>query len=677
MTRETYAELLSDLTLGKRLNNAVYLHLQALESCSNAIRGFVEEIRNHARVGSEYNVVKFSLFELRVSFLSYPDFFERPHPQLWSSISVNLATRKIRRHDYQRSHNPPILHRKETLLGPAHPLANEFKALTAEEEAEGLYSDTKIIGFKMNWESLLAAKGLSYAGHKLVRVQLQAAPKEEGAVEVLRHKTAIARYKFSRPIQTILEHDLLTEAVSLLDYGCGQGDDVNRLKEMGFAVSAWDPVYNPSGPKEPADIVNLGFVLNVIEDPAERTGVLHEAYELSKKLLVVSTLVASSSTPMMGRPYKDGILTNRNTFQKYFRQEELRQYIEDVLEIPPVAVGLGIFYVFRSIEEQQAFLSGRSRHEIDWLKISKRLQPSSIRSERRELAKRPPKPDLYALHQEILDAFWTRMLYLGRLPLPNEFERYDELHDTVGSPGRARALFIRRFGKDTLQNAFELRRNDLLVYIALSSFKKPVPFKHLPESIKADVKTFLGGYKKGSEEGVSLLFAAGNPEIITRLCDETSFGYLNKQALFIHRSLLPDLHPILRIYVGCAELLAGDLRGYDLIKLHKRSGKVTLLRYDNFEDHPLPELIERIKVSLKKQSVDIYDHASIERQELLYFKERYVALEHPDRVTWESFSVKLQELGLDLSTDFGPSKQELLAVLDASLISEFFPGTFF
>lgn len=91
---------------------------------------------------------------------------------------------------------------------------------------------------------------------------------------------------------------------------------------------------------------------------------------------------------------------------------------------------------------------------------------------------------------------------------------------------------------------------------------------------------------------------------------------------------LPDLHPILRIYVGCAELLAGDLREIDVIKLHKRSGKVSLLRYDDFERTPLPELIERIRVNLSQQ---------------------------------------------DLDADFGPTKQELLSSLDPCLIAELFP----
>lgn len=659
MKRETYAELLSDLPFGKRLNNAIYLHTQTLECCPDAIRGFVEEIWNHARVGPEYNVVKFSLSEFRVSFLSYPDFFEEPHPQLRSSLSINLTSGRSRKHDYDHSSNPPILHRKETLLDPAHPLVNEFKALTAQEEAEGLYRDTRTIGFKLNWESLLAAKGLGYSGHKLIRVQTQPTREEERTVAVLRHKTAIARYRFSRPIQTILEHDLLTEAVSLLDYGCGQGDDVNRLKDMGFAVSAWDPVYNPAGPKEPADIVNLGFVLNVIEDPIERTGVLHEAYELSKKLLVVSTLIASSSTQVLGRPYKDGILTSRNTFQKYFRQEELERYIEDVLDTPAVAVGLGIFYVFRSPADQQQFLSNRTRRTINWVELSRQVRPA------REKRPRLQRVDIYDGNRELLDAFWSKMLELGRIPLKEEFHRYDELRSAIGSPNKAKNLFVRKFGEETLSKAFELRRNDLLVYLALSNFRKRVPFKHLPDGLRVDIKTFLSGHKQAIEESQNLLFSVGNPDVIEKLSDETPFGYLDHQALYLHRSLVQELHPVLRMYVGCAEILYGDLKDVDIVKIHKRSGKVSLLKYDDFEGKPLPELQERIKVNLRRQNIEVFDHRSSDRQELLFFKERYVAEDHPERTQWERFSNWLQRLGFNLEAGFGPTKQELLSLLES------------
>jgi len=254
---------------------------------------------------------------------------------------------------------------------------------------------------------------------------------------------------------------------------------------------------------------------------------------------------------------------------------------------------------------------------------------------------------------------------LGRVPAKGEFERHDELLREVGSGNKAKNLFVRRFGEETLARAFELRRNDLQVYLALSNFKKKVPFRHLPDGLKRDIKTFLGGYKPAVEESQSLLFSAGNPEVIAKLCDETPFGHLDHQALYIHRGLVQELHPVLRIYVGCAEVLLGDLKEIDVIKIHKRSGKVTLLKYDDFEGKPLPELQERIKVNLRRQIVDVFDHRSVEKQELLYLKERYVAKDHPERPKWEEFSKWLMSQGLDLERGYGPSKQELVSLLES------------
>jgi len=39
-----------------------------------------------------------------------------------------------------------------------------------------------------------------------------------------------------------------------------------------------------------------------------------------------------------GTPYADGILTSRNTFQKYFSQGELGQYIEETLGVEPLPI---------------------------------------------------------------------------------------------------------------------------------------------------------------------------------------------------------------------------------------------------------------------------------------------------------------------------------------------------
>jgi len=119
-----------------------------------------------------------------------------------------------------------------------------------------------------------------------------------------------------------------------------------------------------------------------------------------------------------------------------------------------------------------------------------------------------------------------------------------------------------------------------------------------------------------------------------------------------------------RIYVGAGEILYGDAHRADIIKIHKRSGKVTFLIYDQFKKNPLPELIQRVKVNLRAQQVDVFEQEKNSWRQLLYFKERFVAKDHPLRPKWEKYSDKLRKLGLNEKMGLGPSKEEFLAMLE-------------
>ena len=87
---------------------------------------------------------------------------------------------------------------------------------------------------------------------------------------IARHKTAITRTEFSRSIKLALSDGILSDNRTLFDYGCGLGDDLRRLRAMGFKGSGWDPVHRPGAQAQPAPVVNLGYVVNVIETPGER-----------------------------------------------------------------------------------------------------------------------------------------------------------------------------------------------------------------------------------------------------------------------------------------------------------------------------------------------------------------------------------------------------------------------
>jgi hypothetical protein len=120
--------------------------------------------------------------------------------------------------------------------------------------------------------------------------------------------------------------------------------------------------------------------------------------------------------------------------------------------------------------------------------------------------------------------------------------------------------------------------------------------------------------------------------------------------------------------VGCATALFGDLSQTDVIKLHKASGKVTFLGYDDFEGKPLPELRNRIKVNLRTRWVQVFDHSA--DGQLLYFKERFLGTNHPRRIEMEAFSFKLRKLGITEQVGFGPRKVEFASLLEKHGLNE-------
>ena len=176
----------------------------------------------------------------------------------------------------------------------------------------------------------------------------------------------------------------------------------------------------------------------MIEDPAERIEALVDSYRHAKRLLVVSALITETVDTGRATQYRDGVLTRWNTFQKFYEQQELQQFLEDALETTAVPVGLGVFYVFRDPADQQDFLSARSRRAIDWTQISARLGLGGPPADRWEA--------LYAEHKELLDAFGNVALSLGRLPADDEFGRSRRVGGQARVPKRALRAFVQGGG---------------------------------------------------------------------------------------------------------------------------------------------------------------------------------------------------------------------------------------
>jgi len=322
-----------------------------------------------------------------------------------------------------------------------------------------------------------------------------------------------------------------------------------------------------------------------------------------------------------------------------------------------VPVALGIFYVFRDMAEQQSFLQARSRRQIDWDNVRLGFE----RPQPRERKARIPKTDLFTSHVDLVEQFWMACVELGRLPLPGEITDYQEICEVFGSTKRALAGLLRRGRASAFESVQAARKNDLLVYLAESNLRRQLSFSQLPEGVREDVRTFFGTYNRGLADGLQLLHTAADPSSISLACEDASVGWQDEGALYVHSAIVDRLAPVLRAYIGCGELLYGDANQADIVKVHKHSGKVTFLSYEQFDSVLLPELTLRAKVNLRTRWVEVFDHAG--KAELLYFKERFLAAEDPQRDTLVTLAGALRNIGVDERSFLGPSRAEVQEML--------------
>ena len=92
----------------------------------------------------------------------------------------------------------------------------------------------------------------------------------------------MARYRARSPWRP--QTDCFSRGQTVFDYGCGRGDDLRHLRQLGYEADGWDPAHRPNTERRPADIVNLGYVVNVIENQSERATALRSAWELARNL---------------------------------------------------------------------------------------------------------------------------------------------------------------------------------------------------------------------------------------------------------------------------------------------------------------------------------------------------------------------------------------------------------
>ncbi|MCC4832815.1 DNA phosphorothioation-associated putative methyltransferase [Shewanella sp. 10N.7] len=639
MDATLFKQLVSTMPIGKKLPDANYIHKDGLMEIATELSSFIGAVSQALKIESDsWDLVKLNKKEFKLSLLSYPTFFTQAYPALTQSVTIDLVKLTHRITTYQESDNPPILHRKETMLPTSHEAYESFVHITQEGENAGLYENSRMIGFKQSWERIIAQHGYELVDGRLFRSSAIASI-DKSAID--RHKTALVRHELSSPMKQLAKQGFLNGEYSLFDYGCGRGDDLRELQAHGLEALGWDPNFCPDAGKLTSDVVNIGFVINVIEDQVERSEAVIGAWQLCTKLLVVSAMLANDSYISQFTPYKDGVITSRNTFQKYYAQAELKGYIERTLDENAIAIAPGIYYVFRDKIEEQRFLAKRHQRHHQWHQITTPAPTSEAQARL-----------LFTQHQQLLNRFWDRCLELGRLPVDEEFADSNKITMYFGNAKKAFKLLMQVQGEQAEQEfeqAIKLRQEDLLVYFALCQFEQRKGYTHLPDEQKRDIKIFFNTYKIAITEAKALLFAIADTQLIEQACIDANninlpASKLNSgHSLEFHKKFLSYLPALLRVYVGAAVQLYGELDEIDLIKIHITSGKVSFMGYDNFDTSPLPTLRERIKVKMRDLEVDFFDYLEIEQRPILLDKIVFIDLNTENYNKQKTFNKRLNK----------------------------------
>jgi DNA phosphorothioation-associated putative methyltransferase len=416
-------------------------------------------------------------------------------------------------------------------------------------------------------------------------------------------------------------------SITFFDYGCGRGEDVELLTADGVNSCGWDPAYRPNAPLVEADVVNLGYVINVIEEPGERSETIRAAWGLCRRVLAVSAQVLLSGRGKTTVEFGDGVLTERGTFQKYFEQDELKAYLEAVLETEAIPAGIGTFYLFKDEARRQEFLANQFRRR----EILPRRRIAELRLEETRQA---------------LEPLMEAIAAIGRLPDPDEFAGAAAVIERFGSLKRGFAAIQRISAAECWEAITRRRREDLLVYLALGRFRKRPAISHLPMTLQRDMKAFFGSYTKACTEADQLLFRAGDAKAIDEACDRSTVGKLLPDDLYVHRDALDSLDPVLRIYEGCGRAYLGEVEGANLIKIHRRTGKLSYLVYPSFDDDPHPALLRCVKLNLRTRQIECYEYAQSTNPPVLHRKETFLAPSDERRGKFSRLTAQEEKNGL-------------------------------
>ncbi|MEU7049536.1 DNA phosphorothioation-associated putative methyltransferase [Streptomyces eurythermus] len=435
-----------------------------------------------------------------------------------------------------------------------------------------------------------------------------------------RRLTAISRTSLSVPArQAVIDRQVLPGR-TVLDYGCGRGGDVRALQQLDYRAVGWDPFYLPDTRLDPADVVLLTYVLNVIEDPQERRKTLKAAWELAGTVLVASARLTWEKSKVRGEAFGDGLLTSRQTFQHLFGASELRNYVEEVTGVRTVSAAPGIIYAFKDETARLSYLAQRIVPDAEWL--TSEDTTSAIAAVVDHVERRGRLPRMEEVPQPMAEL-------LGHLR-PNELRRLvrDSAEQAKVEEGRKRTTL------------------NTLLFLAVELFNGRGPFSSLPISVQLDVRAVFTSYKEACQRSDRLLLKLRDDAYIRGAMNASAVGKLTPTALYVHQRAVDRMPTILRLYEHCASIAAGRPQDWTVAKLRHQGRAVSWLDYPDFDSDPHPRILSSYQVDLKTLETSHTSYAESKNRPLLHRKHEFLAADDPDVERYKRLTAAEVKAGL-------------------------------
>ena len=434
-----------------------------------------------------------------------------------------------------------------------------------------------------------------------------------------RNRTAIGRTGLSMPARLAQDDGVLNDCSSILDYGSGRGQDVERLRAMGRTAIGWDPYFDAQQQPEAADAVLLTYVLNVIEDADEGRDTLGRAWELTSRVMVVSTRLSWDAKRVNGDECDDGVVTSRGTFQHLYRPTELRDLVTKVTGVRCVAAAPGVVYAFKNDRDRLAFLGRRTLPNYQWANVEGADEAMSAVTRFAEMTGRVPAfEELPIDHVEALGELSSREL--------------SRLVKVAADPER-------------VANGAKKSTLDTLLYLGIELFTGRGPYGSLPLNVKLNVRRFFPSYKDACRRADRLLLKLRDDTYL-RGAMRNSVGKMTPTALYVHDRAVSSMPVILRLYEHCGAIAAGRPAAYTLLKLHHDKRAVSWLGYTNFDTDPHPRTDWSYQVAFPHMDATYTDFSTRTNRPLLHRKEEFLASDDPDRQKYERLTRSEVKAGL-------------------------------